>query len=173
MFTKTNTFTPDTDILSSEVNANFDEIEAFLNNSVVHADASVPFTNVPSGPATDPSTDNQYARKAYVDAKDLPAPQGLGSYGTAFSGIASTTSNFKFTGGRQDVVFTAGAGTLTFPAAFSNGLLVCLTQSGDSVDDNAFLIVVGGTTAAAYVWAVRAGANFSGTLTVNYLAIGW
>lgn len=75
-FTKTNTFVPDTNILSSEVNANFDEIATFLNNEVVQADASVPFANTPSGPSSDPTTADQFARKAYVDARIKAAYYG-------------------------------------------------------------------------------------------------
>lgn len=62
-------FTPDTTIASDEVNANFDALVDFLNDSVVHTDASKAFdtTKVPSVDA-DPSSANQLTRKSYVDA---------------------------------------------------------------------------------------------------------
>jgi hypothetical protein len=63
----THTFAALTDIKSSEANKNFGDLVTFLNNQVIHADASRPFTSHPSGPPTDPTSDNQYARKAYVD----------------------------------------------------------------------------------------------------------
>lgn len=62
------------EILSDEVNANFDELYDALNNDYIDAAASIAFTNIPSGPSTDPTTDNHLVRKKYVD--DLnPAPQ--------------------------------------------------------------------------------------------------
>lgn len=74
---KTTTFVdgPGHFILSAEVNQNFDEIITFLNNLVVHTDGSKVFTGIPTGPAADPTSDNQFARKAYVDA----ATSGVGS----------------------------------------------------------------------------------------------
>ena len=61
------TFAALTDIKSSEANKNFQDLVNFINNQVIHADASRVFTAIPSGPPTDPSSDNQFARKAYVD----------------------------------------------------------------------------------------------------------
>ncbi len=54
-------------IRSSELNSNYSSLVSFLNTSTVHTDASKAFTGVPSGPATDPTTDNQLTRKKYVD----------------------------------------------------------------------------------------------------------
>lgn len=64
---KQHDFTTGTTIVASEVNTNFDDLFTEVNTNMVHKDGSVAFTGVPSGPATDPSTDNQLARKAYVD----------------------------------------------------------------------------------------------------------
>ena len=64
----TYSFAPLTDIKSSEANQNFQDLVTFINNNLVQKDGSVAFTAVPSGPAADPVGDNQYARKAYVDA---------------------------------------------------------------------------------------------------------
>lgn len=69
----TYTFAPSTTILSAEANTNFADLVDFLNNSVMHLDASSAFTAIPSGPATDPTTANQFTRKAYVDGL-FPAP---------------------------------------------------------------------------------------------------
>lgn len=60
-------FVPLEDILSSEANANFAALVAFLNTQVIHKDGTVASTGTLSGPAADPVSDNQYARKAYVD----------------------------------------------------------------------------------------------------------
>lgn len=169
----TYTFSANTLVKSSEANTNFQDLVDFVNTNLIQKDASVAFTATPSGPATDPTGDNQFARKAYVDASLDDVLQGLGTYSPGMSGTPGDTARFKFTGGRQTVVFAAGVGTITFPAAFANGLLVCLAQAGDSGDDNSFLLVPGASKTGATVWAVRAGANFAGSMAVNYLAVGW
>jgi microcystin-dependent protein len=63
-----NTFAANTLAQAAQVNANFAAIETFVETEVVHRDASIAFTAVPSGPGTDPSSANHLARKAYVDA---------------------------------------------------------------------------------------------------------
>lgn len=74
-----NIFAASTLIESAEANQNFQDIVAFVNGSVMHRDASGAFTAVPSGPASDPISDNQLARKRYVDV-----PFGL-TVSTAFN----------------------------------------------------------------------------------------
>lgn len=61
------TFAANTLIQASQGNTNFADVIAFLNGSVIHKDATVAFTAVPSGPGTDPVSANQFTRKAYVD----------------------------------------------------------------------------------------------------------
>ena len=51
----------------TQVNSNFSSVVNFLNTETVQRDASIAFTAIPSLPATDPTTDNQAVRKAYVD----------------------------------------------------------------------------------------------------------
>jgi hypothetical protein len=64
-------FVPNTLIQASQANTNFADLVTFLNSSTMHRDASGAFTAVPSGPALDPTSDNQLARKAYVDKARL------------------------------------------------------------------------------------------------------
>lgn len=73
----TYSFAASTLIKSAEANTNFQDLVSFLNSQVIHKDASVAFTGVPSGPATDPSADNQLVRKAYVDKLGIVAQQAL------------------------------------------------------------------------------------------------
>lgn len=61
------TFAANTLIQSSQANTNFADVVAFLNGSVIHKDATIAFTAVPSGPGSDPVSANQFTRKAYVD----------------------------------------------------------------------------------------------------------
>lgn len=62
-------FSAGTPAIADDVDQNFTDIVDWINTNAVHLDGSKAFTNVPSGPATDPSTGNQLTRKAYVDAK--------------------------------------------------------------------------------------------------------
>lgn len=63
-----NNFSNNTAADAEEVDANFAALVSYINTHCVLKDASVAFTAVPSGPASDPSSDNQLTRKAYVDA---------------------------------------------------------------------------------------------------------
>lgn len=87
------TFVPDTDAKAAEVNKNFDDIIAFLNNSVVHTDGSKAMTGLLMLPATDPSDDNHAVRKAYVDARTaatgVPYALQSGKFNGSYSGDGS------------------------------------------------------------------------------------
>ena len=63
----TYTFANGTNADGTQVNSNFTSVVNFLNTEVVQRDASIAFTAIPSLPASDPTTDNQAVRKAYVD----------------------------------------------------------------------------------------------------------
>lgn len=65
--TKSYTFVAGTLIEAAEVNQNFDDIIGYINTDVIIRDASRAFTSIPTGPATDPTTNNQFTRKKYVD----------------------------------------------------------------------------------------------------------
>lgn len=62
------TFISGTLAKSSEVNQNFQDLVTFLTTHAIQADASKAFTAVPSGPALDPTSDNQLVRRKYVDS---------------------------------------------------------------------------------------------------------
>lgn len=62
-------FVAGTPAIADNVDQNFTDLTTWINTNAVHLDASKAFTSVPSGPASDPSSDNQLARKAYVDRK--------------------------------------------------------------------------------------------------------
>lgn len=63
----TYTFAANTLVQASQANTNFQDVVDFLNSDVIHKDASIAFTAIPSGPSDDPTSDDQFARKAYVD----------------------------------------------------------------------------------------------------------
>jgi hypothetical protein len=66
VLTKTYTFVADADAVAAEVNTNFDEIVAFVNDDVAHLDGAA-FTGAVLLPGTAPTNDNHATRKAYVD----------------------------------------------------------------------------------------------------------
>jgi hypothetical protein len=66
---KTYTFVPETDIEAAKVNQNFDDLVSYTNAEVIVRDASKAFTAIPSGPGTDPTSPDQFARKQYVDQR--------------------------------------------------------------------------------------------------------
>lgn len=157
--TKAYTFAPATDIESAEVNENFDRLYNYINGEVIVRDGSMAFTAIPSGPGTDPSSANQFARKAYVDQR--AKLDGT----TVFTGIPSgpatnPTTDDQFTRKKYvddsavtpltfrpsmaatgqiikaaDAVVTTdafGHATVTFPTAFATALDTLVVTSGDA-----------------------------------------
>ena len=106
----------------TQVNSNFNNVVNFLNTETVQRDASIAFTAIPTVPATDPTTDNQVARKAYVDNY---TPAGVI---TQYGGISAPTGWLLCQGqaiSRSNALYTrlfaaisttygAGDGTTTF-----------------------------------------------------------
>ena len=130
--TKAYTFAPATDIESAEVNENFDRLYNYINNDVIVRDASMAFTAIPSGPGTDPSSANQFARKAYVDQR--VKIDGT----TAFTGIPSgpatnpSTAN-QFT--RKQYVDDSAVTPLTFrPSMAATGQIIKADQAVVTTD---------------------------------------
>lgn len=74
---------------ASPVQQNYEAIESFLNNQVVHADGSRALTALPSGPNVNPTSSTQLANKRYVDSRTrlisrMSRPTGsLGAYGSS------------------------------------------------------------------------------------------
>lgn len=62
-------FVDGTPAVADQVDGEFNTIVDFINDEVVHRDGSIAFMNIPSGPAENPTTNNQLARKRYVDKK--------------------------------------------------------------------------------------------------------
>jgi hypothetical protein len=114
---KTYTFVPGTPIESDQANQNFDDLVNYTNGEVIVRDASKAFTAIPSGPGTDPSSPNQFARKQYVD-------QRVKIDGTTpFTGIPSgpnsnPTTDDQFT--RKKYVDDSAVTPLTFRPRMAN-----------------------------------------------------
>lgn len=87
-----NVFTNGSNADAVQVNSNFTSVVNFLNTDVITRDAAIAFTAVPSGPATDPTTDNQFTRKYYVDNL---TPAGVIS---AYGGATAPTGYFMCDG---------------------------------------------------------------------------
>jgi hypothetical protein len=140
---KTYTFVPATDIESAEVNQNFDDVVNYVNAEVIVRDASKAFTAIPSGPGTDPTSPDQFARKQYVD-------QRVKIDGTTpFTGIPSgpatnpTTAN-QFT--RKQYVDDSAVTPLTFrPSMAAAGQIIkaadWVPPVGQSTDSNGQIFV--------------------------------
>lgn len=121
----TYTFAPNTTILSAEANTNFSDLVDFLNDSVMHLDASAAFTAIPSGPATDPTTDNQFTRKAYVDSLFVTPATYTPSNTNVTVGNGSQTARWFTLGKLVYVSYSLTGGTTTsFGGIVSIGLPV-------------------------------------------------
>lgn len=174
----TYTFTAGTTILASQANTNFNDVISFLNGEVIHKDGSVAFTAVPSGPATDPTTDNQLARKAYVDGLVKARPKAPNATLNGRSGNinGSTTQLIVQAGSTVGTTSLGGDLTITFPSAFPTGLLSCMLVNGDPVAVGDFLPQLRSSTLSSVVARVvnMAGAVVASTsVRIDWIAIGW
>lgn len=99
LIVKPHTFIDGTDAVAAEVNSDFDTLYTWVNTQGIHRDGTLAFTAHPSGPSSDPSADNQYARKAYVDVPRFAASASgtlFGTGGTAtLLGVTWTPSTSK------------------------------------------------------------------------------
>lgn len=109
-----NSFTPGANADAAQVNANYSAIVTYVNAQCIVKDASLAFTNVPSGPSSDPITANQLSRKQYVDnfhKKSVSANLGVSSAsaaGTLLRGLTISDPGY-------DIDVNATALALTVP----------------------------------------------------------
>lgn len=114
-------FVAGTPSVADNVDQNFTDITTWINTNAVHLDGSKAFTAVPSGPAVDPTSANQLARKAYVDSL---LPIGMVQM---FAGSVAPSSSWLFCQGQAvsrstyatlfsliGVTYGAGDGSTTF-----------------------------------------------------------
>lgn len=92
-----NNFTAGTPAVADDVDANFAAVTSWVNTNAVHLDASKAFTGIPVGPASDPTSDNQLARKAYVDSKLRGFTNAPSTRTTQLTGVTTTATDTGMT----------------------------------------------------------------------------
>lgn len=146
-----NNFTAGLPSVADDVDANFAAVVNWINTNAVHLDASKAFTGVPSGPATDPTTDNQLTRKAYVDAKpDLRVGVRLSKTGETFT-AANGVEYFNWGTEIEDThgFITVPSTSITIPAGYGGVYVVsAVVFNIATMNTNSFttaIIDIGGT----------------------------
>ena len=189
---KTYTFVPGTPILAAEANQNFNDLVNYINGEVIVRDASKAFTVVPSGPAADPSSANQFTRKQYVDNLNTAVTTTVTNHTTDLT--KRPTINNNATGVKivsQSVFPTTnvnGDGTVNFPAgSFTNCTSVIATNgslTAGAPGTNIFAVTITGFNATGFTFRafkVTSTAAFgtyilepsvSAGCVVNYIAVG-
>lgn len=168
-------FVPSTSAESAEVNQNFDDLFAQINANLVHADGSVAFTGIPAGPATDPTTDNQFTRKRFVDQADLRRAQIIRvNGGVSNPPMTVGTHQPRLVIGHVTVFLDAQKrATINLGTTFGGGLVTILAVCGGE-DANAAhegAVIVDGYTTSSFRVTLR-GATITAQV-INYIAIGW
>jgi len=177
-------FQAGTAAIADNVDQNFTDILNWINTNAVHLDATKAFTSVPSGPASDPSSDNQLARKAYVDRKissvtssTRPASPVAGQmiWETDTQRVRiwnATTSVWQLVSGAQGVSAT-GTGIIGTSSPTSTITLTYATENYDT--DNFF--TAGGSTftmpeAGTYSVTVRLTQTAGNTFVAGFGSYG-
>jgi hypothetical protein len=178
----THTFSTGGTILASQHNTNNSDLVSFLNNETVHKDGSVAMTGLLSLTGTDPSTANQAARKAYVDAGNLLNPR-IDSDGTVQAGVSYISGTHQpWVQGASENLTPNGSGedTITFPRAFPTGLAAVVVTMGELESGLTFIFKVVTHNLSSCVIRTYSdaaaglfGIHTSGTITVNWIALGW
>ncbi len=140
--TVTNTLVDGQPNAAAPVMQNFNDILTWINTNAVHLDGSKAFTGVPSGPASDPVSANQLARKAYVDAV-LPAGMLAPFAGTVAptgwllcQGQAVSRSTYSALFGVTSTSYGVGDGSTTFNLPDMRGRVPVGLNSGDAAYDS-------------------------------------
>ena len=187
---KTYTFVPGTDILSSQVNQNFDDLVGYTNAEVIVRDGSKAFTAIPTGPATNPTSANQFARKQYVDDReavvtavttthttDLTKRPTINNNATNVRMISVATSGTTDANGDLYVAFPVGhlttcanvvamsANINAAPTQISTTSLISFTNAG-------FTVRVFKITSTAVFATYVLDASVSAGVSINYIATG-
>lgn len=160
--------------MASQVNADLQTLFNWVNTSAIWADGSTAFTNVPTGPATDPTSANQLARKSYVDARYIPfSPASW----TGLSGSLGTHTILLQAGTFVGTTNGSGEFIMNYPSIFPNGLFGVMASIGDSsADVNITVGTRAANTAGTFVtcWHANTGAVVNtASVRINWLAIGF
>lgn len=158
----TYTFAPHTLIKASEANTNFQDIIDFLTNEVIHKDASVAFTVTPSGPSSDPTTNDQFARKKYVDDKVAAIP----SFTTGFdSKVKRGTTTITFSSS------DSASRTVTIAGITSSWLVLAQAQASPNYAGVGVSVTAHSGTSVTFTAWTRSSNPINTTVTIDYVAI--
>lgn len=165
-------------IQPAEVNVNFDDIIDYVNDEVVLVDGTKAMTAHLAGPATDPTSANQYSRKAFVDAGDKARLKENGS--AAWSGYTASPdpSAVQLLFAAETAVRVldgSGNAALTFPTAFPNHIISVIVTNGD-LNATPGYFNVGSVSQAGFAVNGQhpSGTSMAGaTVRFNYIAVGY
>lgn len=167
--TKPYTFTGGSYAVASQVNADLDTLYNWVNGgNAIWADASVAFTNVPTGPNADPTAANHLTRKSYVDGSIAGASFAQGWTGSAWGKV-------KIQAGTNVVTTnSSGSGTVTFPQGFTSllGVVICEGDWSGSTIVSLSVIGAGSTTGFNFHADQNSGILANSAVRVNWIAIG-
>lgn len=163
-----NTFVAATTAQSAQVNANFAALVTWINTNAVPLDGTKPMTGTLSGPAgVDPTTADQYARKAYVDATvKSPARSGVEVFfNTASSSGAVTTQASGTEISDSDNYYPGSGGTITIPAGQAGLYSIAVRTGVGGVNWTVDMTISGNLDTTGKGVGDTAGTSFSTTIS--------
>jgi len=141
-------FSSGTPAVADDVDQNFDDIVTWINTNAVHLDATKAFTAVPSGPASDPSSDNQLTRKAYVDKKYFVCTSSTRPASPVDGSMIYETDKDRvrvYNGSAWDLMAGASGAVATGSHTVTNAFTLALPYATEVSDTDSYF-TAGGTT---------------------------
>jgi len=190
----TNTLANGNTVDADELNENFTDLVDFLDDEVVHVDATKAFTGIPTLPASDPTTANQATRKSYVDALNTAQTAALATHHDAASTdhddryfteaeitarVATLIGNTSSTGTAAKVAI--GASNVTFSGNPASAASATITTGLTAISNIQLTPITVGVVLAVnsssggdftVIGSTITDIDYSGTVTFYWLAFG-
>lgn len=168
-----NTFHGVTNSHADNHDANNAALVAWLNANALHLDGSKAFTTVPSGPAQNPTSEDQLARKTYVDGVFTLTRVGV-RRAVALSIVVSPSLPVAVTWDTEDfdsaAFIAAPSSTITIPAGGAGLYQVMFRVTNNTPSVNTFLSI---NDAVNTLTSMTSGGTADDVLSMYaYLAVG-
>lgn len=170
-----NTLANGTTADAADVQANFDALVSWINTNAIRKDGTIAFTAVPTGPASDPSSDNQLARKKYVDDRvGLKSGYATANHTFTAADVYQTIDTVTISNPGKAVVVEAWASALTLSGASGSSsfryqfkVQISLDNGSSYTDSSQNFVTLGSTAYGSQVAFLRVAGTPTGNIKIR------